>query len=43
MQEHLCLQNFYLILAAVKQNDGLVVFVNGGNILRTDYLMKRSI
>lgn len=43
VQEHLCLQNFYLILAAVKQNDGLVVFVNGGNILRTDYLMKRSI
>lgn len=35
MQEHLCLQSFYLILAAMKRNDELIVFVNGGNILRT--------
>lgn len=34
MQEHLCFESFYLILAAIKQNDGLVVFVNGSNILR---------
>lgn len=35
MQEHLWLESFYLILATMKQNDGLVVFVNGSHILRT--------
>lgn len=33
----------YLILAAVKQNNKLVIFVTGSNISEQDYLLKISI